>query len=122
MPMIRDRFVPQIEGAGRPKKCMDILLWGANWTRKNQSNFDDLEVLREYLRSIRPSFCGIRVYVPASHAHTHALLRAMEISFIPTSIMAWESIPWMKHTMQDTSLWQNASYRWLQKPPKVTKS
>src|SRR5438552_1692213 len=24
MPMIRDRFVPQIEGAGRPKECMDI--------------------------------------------------------------------------------------------------
>lgn len=86
MPVIRGRFIPQIESTGRLKKCMDVLLWGANWTPKNQNDFDALEVLRDYLRSIRPSFCGIRVYVPASHREAIALLRAMKISFIPVDV------------------------------------
>jgi hypothetical protein len=81
---------------------MDILLWGANWMRKNQSDFDDLEVLREYLRSIRPNFCGIRVYVPASHGDTIALLKAMEVSFIP--IDAREASPEILKTMKDKDL------------------
>jgi hypothetical protein len=63
---------------------MDIILWGANWAWQSQRDFDDLEVLREYLRSIRPGFCGIRVYVPAQHAETIALLKAMGILHIPT--------------------------------------
>jgi hypothetical protein len=57
MPIFRGRFIPEIESTGRPKKCMDILLWGTNRARQSQSDLDDLEVLREYLRSIRPSFC-----------------------------------------------------------------
>jgi hypothetical protein len=57
MPMIRGRFVPQIESTGRPKKCMDILLWGTDWAEQSQRDFDNLEVLRDYLRSIRPIFC-----------------------------------------------------------------
>ena len=36
MPTFRGRFVPQIESTGRPKKCMDILLWGANWKSQSQ--------------------------------------------------------------------------------------
>ena len=82
----RCRFVPQIESTGRPKKCMDILLWGANWKSQSQRDFDDLEVLREFLRSIRPSFCGIRVYVPANHADTIAMLKGMGILFVPIDV------------------------------------
>lgn len=84
MPTIRGRFIPQIENTGRPKKCMDILLWSENWTRNNAEDLDNLEVLREYLRSIRPSYCGIRVYVPSAHARTIGMLKQMNIAFIPT--------------------------------------
>src|SRR5215469_452546 len=102
MPTFRGRFIPQIESTGRQKKCMDILLWGANWTRQSQRDLDDLEVLREYLRSIRPSFCGICVYVPADHIDTIALLKAMEVSFMP--IDAREPSPEILKKVQDNEL------------------
>jgi hypothetical protein len=102
MPTLRGRFVPQIESTGRPKKCMDLLPWGADWTRQNRLGFDNVEVLREYLRSIRPSYCGIRVYVPADHADTIAMLKVMGISFIP--IDAREASPEILKKVQDKDL------------------
>jgi hypothetical protein len=100
--MIRGRFVPQIESTGRPKKCMDILLWGTDWAQQSQRDFDNLEVLRDYLRSIRPSFCGIRVYVPAAHANTIKMLTAMGIKFIPTETR--EASPDILKKMPDKEL------------------
>lgn len=102
MPMIRGRFIPQIESTGRPKKCMDILLWGTDWTQQDQRDFDNFEVLRDYLRSIRPSYCGIRVYVPAAHANTIELLTAMGINFLPIEIS--DATPDILKKMSDKEL------------------
>lgn len=102
MPTFRGRFIPQIDSAGRPKKCMDILLWGANWAWQSQRDFDDLEVLREYLRSIRPSFCGIRVYVPADRPDTIAILKGMGILFIPIDVR--EATPEILKKVQEKEL------------------
>jgi hypothetical protein len=46
-----------MESTGRPKKYRDILLWDTDWAEQSQRDFDNLEMLRDYLRSIRPIFC-----------------------------------------------------------------
>jgi len=83
MPNVRGHFVPAIETAGRIKKCLDVVLWGADWDRESLIDLDELEVLREYLRSIRPSFCGIRLLVPATHRGTAAALEQLGLKFVP---------------------------------------
>jgi hypothetical protein len=75
MPIVRGRFVPEIENTGRVKRCFDILLWGGEWQKKNVSDLDQVETLRDYLRSLTPRFCGIRLLVPSSHAETIEMLR-----------------------------------------------
>ena len=83
---MRGRFVPEIESTGRLKKCLDVLLWGDEWTRHNWADLDEIEALRDYLRSIRPSFCGIRLLVPAVHAGTVEMLGKLEFKFVPVEI------------------------------------
>ncbi len=78
--------MPEIESAGRPKKCLDVLLWGSNWTAQNWNDLDEIEVLRDYLRSIKPRFCGISLLVPASHTETTAVLGKLNVRFITTEI------------------------------------
>ncbi|MFZ0619737.1 MAG: hypothetical protein WAM01_13705, partial [Candidatus Acidiferrales bacterium] len=88
MPNVRGRFIPEVESAGRIKKCLDVLLWGDNWSRQNAYDLDELEVLRDYLRNIRPSFCGIRLLVPAKHAGTADILRDLDVKFLSVDISA----------------------------------
>ncbi len=86
MPNVRRHFLPEVKSAGRPKKCLDVLLWGNDWSEQNWVDFDELEVLRDYLRSIRPSFCGIRLFVPATHAGAAETLEKLNVKFIATEI------------------------------------
>src|SRR5713101_8289841 len=88
MPMVRGRFFPEIESTGRLKKFLDVLLWTIDWSRQNAADLDELEILREYLRSIRPSFCGVRLLVPATHAQTIALLERLNTRFVTVEIAA----------------------------------
>jgi hypothetical protein len=88
LPNIRGRFIPAVESTGRLKKCLDVLLWGSGWGKHNNADLDEIEVLREYLRSIRPSFCGIRVLVPAAHRGTIELLGKLDVKFIPVEIIS----------------------------------
>lgn len=88
MPVVRGRFIPQVESTGRIKKCLDILLWGSDWSRDNLIDLDEIEVLRDYLRSIRPSFCGIRHLAPAEHQGTIDILRKVDVKFVPVQMSA----------------------------------
>jgi hypothetical protein len=80
-PIVRGRFVPEIENTGRVKRCFEILLWGSQWHNGNAKDLDQIEVLCDYLRSLTPRFCGIRLLVPSSHSETIQLLRALNCSF-----------------------------------------
>jgi hypothetical protein len=82
MPIVRNRFIPEIESSGRAKKCLDVLLWGSNWPARSRADLDEIEVLREYLRSIRPSFCEIRLLVPDSHGETLAMLQNLSVTHV----------------------------------------
>ena len=75
-----------MESTGRLKKCLDVLLWSNDWGRQNFADLDEVEVLRDYLRSIRPSFCAIRLFVPVVHAGTVSLLEKLNIKFISVEI------------------------------------
>ena len=86
MPNVRGRFIPEIESTGRLKKCLDVLLWCNDWKRQNMVDLDEIEVLRDYLRSIRPSFCGIRLLVPSAHKHTAEALEKLNVKFLPIEI------------------------------------
>jgi hypothetical protein len=86
MPVVRGRVFPEVGSTGRPKKCLDVLLWGNNWSGQNAVDLDDVEILREYLRSIRPSFCGIRLFVTATHGEIIALLEKLCVRFITVEI------------------------------------
>lgn len=87
MPTVRGRIIPEVENTGRLKKCLDVLLWGHEWTGQDWSDLDELEVLRDYLRSIRPSFCGIRLLVPATHAETVRTLETLNVKFAPVEVV-----------------------------------
>ena len=86
MPNVRGRFIPEIESTGRLKKCLDVLLWGNGWGKQNWADLDEIEVLRDYLRSIRPSFCGIRLLVPAAHNGTIEMLGKLDVKFVSVEI------------------------------------
>lgn len=86
MPIVRGRFLPAIESAGRPKKCLDVLLWGDRWGKEHWADLDEIEVLRDYLRSISPIFCGIRLLVPVTHADTLETLRKLNIRFVSVEV------------------------------------
>src|ERR1700681_835777 len=77
MPVVRGRFVPEIENTGRVKCFFDILLWGSQWCKKNAVDLDQVESLRVYLRSLTPRFCAIRLLVPSSHAETIEMLKGL---------------------------------------------
>jgi len=77
MPVVRGRFLPAIESAGRVKRCFDILLWGNHWSERNLSDLDHVDGLREYLRSLTPRFCGVRLIVPSPHAETIDMAKAL---------------------------------------------
>jgi len=87
VPTDRGRFFREVESAGRPKKCLDVLLWSRNWSRRNWIDLDEIEVLRDYLRTIRPSFCGIRLLVPATHIETVEALGKLNIKFVAVEII-----------------------------------
>jgi hypothetical protein len=82
LPTLRGRFLPEIESTGRPKKCLDVLLWGNDWRKQDLVDLDEIEALRDYLRSIRPSFCGIRLLVPSTHAGTAEVLGRLNVKFV----------------------------------------
>jgi hypothetical protein len=82
VPIVRGRFLPEVESTGRQKKLLDVLMWGTNWGDGSLQDLDDIEVLRECLRSMRPSFCGIRLLVPAAHAATAEVLRYLNVAFV----------------------------------------
>jgi hypothetical protein len=67
VPLVRGRILPEIESTGRPKKILDVLLWIKEWKKQNWGDLHEVEILRDYLRRVVPSFCGIRVLVPNRH-------------------------------------------------------
>lgn len=86
MPIVRGRIIPEVESTGRPKKCLDILLWGNEWGKRNRLDLDEIEILRDYLRSIRPSFCGIRIFLPTAHPGSLETIGKLNLQFIPVEI------------------------------------
>lgn len=86
MPQVRGRFVPQIESAGRPKRTLDVVLWGNEWNEKSRRDLDEIEVLREYLRSIQSGCCSISFLVPATHTKTIQALNELNLSFTPALV------------------------------------
>lgn len=81
MPLVRGRIFSEIGSTGRPKKFLDVVLWGTDWGEHNDRDLDEIELLREYLRGMRPGSCDIRVLVPAAHDRTIALLRNLRVRF-----------------------------------------
>ena len=79
MPVVRGRFVPEVQSTGRIKRFLDVLLWGTRWTQECLSDLDDIEFLRECIRSIRPGICGIRLFVPPEHADTIEALQNLDV-------------------------------------------
>src|ERR1022692_220320 len=77
-PVVRGRFVPEIECSGRVKRLFTVLLWGSNWSKRNANDLDQIEGLRDYLRSLKPPFCGIRLIVPSSHVETVDMLQRLK--------------------------------------------
>jgi hypothetical protein len=90
MPVIRHRFIPEIESTGLAKRCFDVLLWGNDWSKSNAYDLDILEILRTYLRSLEPRFVGIRVRVPKTHTESIALLQNLDCNFSLTETTAPE--------------------------------
>jgi hypothetical protein len=86
MPIVRGRFVPEIENAGMVKHCYNILFWGSKWRKKNALDLDLVECLRDYLRSLTPRFCGIRLLVPSSHAATIEMFKVLNCSLATVEI------------------------------------
>ncbi len=86
VPNIRGRFFPEVESTGRMKKCLDVLLWVNEWGKLNWADLDEIEILRDYLRSIHPSFCGIRLFVPTAHAGTVETLGKLNVKFVSIEI------------------------------------
>jgi hypothetical protein len=74
-----------------PKKSLDVLLWGSNWARQNWEDLDAIQVLRDYLRTIRPSVCDIRLFVPATQAETIERLGRLNIGFVAVEIINAEA-------------------------------
>ena len=75
-----------MESTGRLKRCLDILLWGNGWEKQDWADLDEIEVLRDYLRSVRPSCCGIRLLVPAPHAGTVETLGMLSVKFVSVEV------------------------------------
>lgn len=73
--------MPEVQSAGRPKRQLDGLLWCNEWSRENIRHLDDIELLRTYLDSLRPTHCKIEHFVPATHTETAKRLRAWNIRF-----------------------------------------
>lgn len=82
MPNVRGRFVPEIENTGRAKQWLDVFLWGNGWSVQDWAVLDEIEVLRDYLSSIQPWSCGIRLFVPADHDETIKMLQTLNVSFV----------------------------------------
>jgi hypothetical protein len=100
--MIRGQFVPQIESTGRPKKYLDVLIWGTGWSGQNHRDFDEVEVLRVYLRSIQPSYCAVRFLVPTIHRETADLFDRLDVRFV--SIEIHEAAPEFLKSIPDKEL------------------
>lgn len=82
MPIVRGQFIPELTSAGRIKKTLDVLLWADKLTdRINLLDLNEIEILREYLRSIQPAFCDIRLLVQADHRETIDVLRTLNVRF-----------------------------------------
>jgi len=88
VPYVRGRIFAEVESTGRPKRTLDVLIWGQEWLMRVLADFNDLETLREYLRSIRPSVCAIRYFVPGHHAETIEILTRLNIICFPIECAA----------------------------------
>jgi hypothetical protein len=82
LPNVRGHFIPEIENTGRAKQRLDVLLWGNGWSAQDWAALDEIEILRDYLSSIQPPSCGIRLFVPANHDETSKTLRTLNASFV----------------------------------------
>ena len=75
MPLVRGRFIAQIENSGRAKVNLDVLLFYPDRIEDSTLGFlDELEHLRVYLKSLTPPECHIRIFAPAAY---HATLESL---------------------------------------------
>src|SRR5438477_619120 len=79
MPLIRGRFVPEVEGSGRAKQYLDVVLWCETLQPDHLSALDQLEQLRTYLGFLDPPVCSIRLWVPERHDQTSGQLSKFDI-------------------------------------------
>jgi hypothetical protein len=64
MPLVRGRLLPEVESAGRAKRFLDVLLWMNDLKNPQAKMLDQLDILRQYLASLEPFVCQIRLWVP----------------------------------------------------------
>lgn len=102
MPIIRGRLIPEVSSTGRPKKWLDVLLWGNGWEKQNWPNLDEIEVLRDYLRGIHPSFCEIRIFVPAAHSDSLEMVRELNVQVVKVEVS--NATPGTSKTVGDEEL------------------
>jgi hypothetical protein len=81
MPLVRGRVIAETELSGRAKKTLDVLLWIRHPRREDLRALDELDILRVYLRSIRPFEAAIRLFVPTDHEDAIKALSSIDIEF-----------------------------------------
>lgn len=79
-PIVRGRFVAQIENSGRVKKSFDVLLWTETLSQKSLRVLDEIQQLREYLGTIHSSAVTINFWIPESFGTAHTFLNAYAIT------------------------------------------
>lgn len=87
MPIVRGRFTPEIEDTGRTKRVFDVLLWGSKWSRQNVEDLDQIEALRDYLNTLHPAICDLRLLVPSLHGPTVEALRYLKLRFTTVEVV-----------------------------------
>ena len=80
-PLVRGRIIAETESAGRAKARLDVLLWLPEFSRQDFLSLDLIEILRTYLRSINPTPCQIKLWIPADLVDVRNVLEAVDIEF-----------------------------------------
>jgi hypothetical protein len=81
MPLVRGKFIPEIKSTGNAKRSFDVLFWLTQPSTQTLRDLDEIDVLRFYLHSLRPSICAVEFLVPTSHAASIAQMRSLNIHF-----------------------------------------
>jgi hypothetical protein len=80
---VRGKFIPEIEGSGRVKQSLDVLLYAEKIKDSTLKAIGELEHLRIYLAAVTPSVCSIRLFLPADHLETRTAVERFGIEALP---------------------------------------